>query len=77
MPVITVPVTNAQKKIIEDVVKSGRAASKAHAMRMGIALLALQKEKEEALERIRKSLEDIKAGRVYKGDLRKLLKEID
>ncbi|MDR3548528.1 MAG: hypothetical protein P4M11_09740 [Candidatus Pacebacteria bacterium] len=42
-------------------------------MRLAIDLLA----KDEALQRIREGLEDIKAGRVYKGDLDELEKLID
>ncbi len=73
MSVITVPVSDAQLGIINDIVKSGRAASKAHAMRMAIDLLA----REEALERIRRGRRDIKQGKTLKGDLDELSKLID
>jgi Arc/MetJ-type ribon-helix-helix transcriptional regulator len=70
MSVITIPVSDVQKGIIEDMVKSGRAASKAHAVRMAIDLLA----REEALEGIRQGRRDIKEGKMLKGDLEELAK---
>lgn len=72
MSVITVPITDLQQSIIKDMVKSGRAANKAHAVRMAIDLLA----REEALERIRRGEEEIRQGKGLKGDLRELAKRI-
>jgi Arc/MetJ-type ribon-helix-helix transcriptional regulator len=73
MSVITVPVSDVQLGIINDMVKSGRAATKAHAMRMAIDLLA----REEALERIRRGRKDIREGRGLAGDLDELAKMVD
>ncbi len=73
MSVITVPVSDAQLGIINDIVKSGRAASKAHAMRMAIDLLA----REEAIASIRRSQQEIREGKILKGDLDELAKLID
>lgn len=73
MSVITIPVTSQQEMFIKDMVKSGRAANKAHAVRMGIDLLA----REEALERIRRGQAEIRAGKGLKGDLDALAKQID
>ncbi len=67
------PVSDVQLGIINDIVKSGRAASKAHAMRMAIDLLA----REEAIASIRRSQQEIREGKILKGDLDELAKLID
>lgn len=68
MAVITVPVSGKQEAFIKDLVKSGRAANKAHALRMAIDQLA----KEEALMRVLRAEADVRAGRVLFGDLDEL-----
>lgn len=73
MGVITVPVSDAQQSIIKDLIKSGRAANKAHAVRMAIDLLG----REEALARIRAAHQEVLDGKTLKGDLRTLAKMID
>lgn len=73
MGVITVPVTDAQQDTIESMVKTGRAANKAHAVRMAIDLLA----REEALARIRRGQQEAKEGKLLRGDLDTLAKQID
>ncbi len=73
MSVITVPVSDIQQAIIKEMVSSGRAATKAHAVRIAIDLLA----REEALERIRRGQAEIRAGKGLIGDLRELAKQID
>lgn len=73
MGVITVPVNDKQQAIITNMVKSGRAATKAHAVRMAIDLLA----REEALDMIRSGMEEVRAGKTLKGDLRKLASMIN
>ena len=73
MSVITVPVSDVQLRIINDMVKSGRAATKAHAMRMAIDLLA----REEASETIRRGMQEIREGKGLKGDLDELAKLVD
>ena len=71
MTTISVPITPEQKRFIRERVKSGKAASTAHAVRQAIALL----EEEEAIASVERGLEDIRAGRVYYGDLKKLTKK--
>ena len=71
MTTISVPITGEQEKFINDLVKSGKAANKAHAMRRALDLLA----EEEAIGAVREAERDIKEGRVYRGDLRKLAKK--
>ncbi len=71
MTTISVPITPEQKRFIAARVKSGKAANTAHAVRQALMLL----EEEEALASIERGLADIRAGRVYYGDLRKLAKK--
>ena len=71
MTTISVPITPEQKRFIRERVKSGKAASIAHAVRQAIMLL----EEEEAIAAVREAELDIREGRVYRGDLRKLLKK--
>ncbi len=73
MGVITVPVSDKQQSIIKEMVESGRAANKAHAVRIAIDLLA----REEALERIRRGRQEVKEGKTLAGDLKKLARQID
>ena len=73
MVVITVPVSENHRKFINSLVKSGKAANKAHAVRMAIDHLA----REEALEMIRLGMQEVKEGKTLKGDLRKLAGIID
>ncbi|MBA3789517.1 hypothetical protein H0X32_03985 [Patescibacteria group bacterium] len=68
MSVITVPVSSEQETFIKGLVKSGRAANKAHAVRMAITLLA----QDEAANRLARAEKEIREGKVLKGDLRKL-----
>jgi Arc/MetJ-type ribon-helix-helix transcriptional regulator len=72
MSVITVPVSDVQQAIIKEMVSSGRAATKAHAVRMAIDLLA----REEALETLRRGQAEIRSGKTLKGDLDELAKHI-
>jgi Arc/MetJ-type ribon-helix-helix transcriptional regulator len=71
MTTISVPITSEQEKFINDLVKSGKAANKAHAVRYAIQRLS----EEEAIASIERGLADIRAGRVYYGDPRKLVKK--
>jgi Arc/MetJ-type ribon-helix-helix transcriptional regulator len=72
MSVITVPVSDVQNNIIIQMVKSGRAANKAHAIRMAIDLLA----REDALETIRRGHQEVLEGKTLKGNLKELAKLI-
>lgn len=73
MSVMTVPVSDKQKHTIDQMVKSGRAATKAHAIRMAIDLLA----REEALAAIRRGQDEIRHKKTLRGDLDALAKRID
>ena len=72
MTTISVPITSEQEKFINDLVKSGKAANKAHAVRYAIQRLS----EEEAIEAVLRAEQDIKEGRVFYGDLDKLAKKI-
>jgi len=72
MSVITVPVSDTHQKFIANLIKSGKAANKAHAVRMALDHFA----REEALEAIRFGMREIKEGKTLKGDLRELAEKI-
>ncbi len=72
MATITTPVGKDLEAFIEREVREGHAESKAHVVRRALQLLR----EERAFERIREAEEDIRAGRVYSGDLRKLAKRL-
>lgn len=72
MTTISVPISGEQEKFINDLVKSGKAANKAHAVRYALQRLA----EEEAVEAVLRAEQDIKEGRVFHGDLDKLVKKI-
>ena len=73
MGVITVPMSETHQKFINGLVKSGKAANKAHAVRLALDHLA----REEACEAIRLGMQEIKEGKTLKGDLRELAMKID
>jgi Arc/MetJ-type ribon-helix-helix transcriptional regulator len=64
--------SSEQERFIIDLVKSGRAANKAHAIRMGITLLA----QEESMRRSMKAERELADGKGLKGDLRVLAKRV-
>lgn len=70
MTTISVPISAEQEEFINNLVKSGKAANKAHAVRYAIQRLS----EEEAIAAVRQSEKDVRDGKVYRGDLRKLLK---
>lgn len=70
MTTISVPITGEQEKFINDLIKSGKAANKAHAVRYALDKMA----EDEAVSSLERGLADVRAGRVYYGDLRKLAK---
>lgn len=71
MTTISVPINAEQEEFIKRYVKSGQAANKAHAVRRALDLLA----EEDFFESFLRAKEDLRAGRVYSGDLRKLTKK--
>jgi Arc/MetJ-type ribon-helix-helix transcriptional regulator len=71
MTTITVPITKDLESFIEEEVRNGTSDSKAHLVRFALARLR----EERALSRIAEAENDIATGRIYKGDLQKLLKK--
>ena len=61
MTTLSVPITADQERFIDDLVKSGKAANKAHAVRYAIQRLS----EEEAVASVLRAERDIKEGRVF------------
>lgn len=72
MTTISVPITGEQEKFINDMVKSGKAANKAHVVRYAIQRLS----ESEAVEAVLESERELSAGKGLRGDLRTLLKKV-
>ena len=71
MTTISVPITDKQEKFIKELVKSGRAANKAHAVRLGIDALA----EDETFASLQRSLKESREGKVLYGNPRELIKK--
>ena len=72
MATITIPITKELENFIEEEIASGVSETKA-----GLVRLALSRLQEvRALARLQEAERDIKDGRVYKGDLKTLLKKM-
>ena len=69
---MSIPITNEQERFINQLVKSGKAANKAHAVRYALQRLA----EEEAVNVVLQAEREIHEGRGVRGDLKKLLKKI-
>lgn len=72
MTTISVPITSEQEKFINELVKKGKAANKAHVVRYALQRLA----EEEAVNAVLEAEQELAAGRGLRGDLKKLLKKI-
>ena len=72
MTTITVPINKEIESFINSELAAGKSESKAHLVRQAIMRLR----EERALENLREAEEDITTGRVYKGDLKKLLSKM-
>lgn len=72
MSTITVPITKELESFIEEELQAGTSESKAHLVRYALGRLR----EERALARLSEAKADIEEGRVYQGDLRKLLKKV-
>ena len=69
MTTITVPINKDLENFIEQELAQGTSESKAHLVRFALERLR----EERILLRIQEAENDIKVGRVYKGDLKKLV----
>ncbi len=72
MTTITTPIEKDLQDFIESEIREGNAETKAHVVRNALRRLR----EERAFERIQEAEQDIKEGRVYKGNLRSLLKKL-
>lgn len=72
MTTLSIPITSEQERFINQLVKSGRAANKAHAVRYALQRLA----EEEAVHAVIRAEQEIEEGRGLRGDLKRLLKKI-
>lgn len=71
MITISVPITPVQEKFIKSLVRSGRAANKAHAVRLGIDSLA----ESDMFSSLQLSLQEAREGKTLYGNPRKLIKK--
>lgn len=69
MSTITIPINKELEDFIDEEIREGTSETKAHVVRYALARLR----EERALARLNEAEHDIKSGRVYKGDLKKLL----
>ncbi len=72
MTTLSIPISKDIEKFIKEYIKSGEAENKAQVVRKALRNLA----KEAAYLRVLQAEADVKAGRVYKGDLKTLLKKV-
>ena len=72
MTTITVPINKEIEDFINEELSAGTAESKAHLVR--VALMRLREER--ALARLEEAERDIREGRVYKGNLSKILRSL-
>ena len=71
MSTLSVPLTPRLEKFIEEFIEEGGAETKAEVARL--ALLKL--ERDNAVARVLKAQKDALEGKVFKGDLRELIKK--
>lgn len=72
MSTISVPLNSKLEQSLDYLVKSGVADNRAAVMRKALARL----EEEEAVFALLKAEQEIREGKVFRGDLRKLLKRV-
>ena len=72
MATITIPITKELENFIEEEISSGTSETKAGLVRLALSRL----QEERALSRLEEAERDIKDGRIYKGDLKTLLKKM-
>jgi len=72
MSTLSVPMNPKLEEIVNSLVKKGYGANKADVVRKAVILLA----EEEAIATVLKSEQEIKEGKILKGDLKKLLKKL-
>ena len=69
MTTITIPINKELETFINEEIREGVSDSKAHVVRYALSRL----QEERALTRLKEAEDDVKNGRIYKGDLKQLL----
>ncbi|MEK9175022.1 MAG: type II toxin-antitoxin system ParD family antitoxin [Patescibacteria group bacterium] len=72
MTTLSVPVSAKLEEFISQMIGQGRAANKADVVRKALDLLA----EEEAIASVLKAEQEIREGKILRGDLRKLMKKL-
>ena len=72
MTTLSVPVSAKLEEFIDQMVERGRAANKADVVRKALDLLA----EEEAIASVLKAEQEIREGKILRGDLRDLMKKL-
>lgn len=73
MSTLSVPLTPQLEAFINSMVKSGRYSNKAIVVRQAIKKMS----EDEAVEAVLRSMQEFKEGKILRGDLRELMKQID
>ncbi len=72
MTTLSVPVSGAQLEFVKSYVKKGQAENIAQVVRKGLDALA----REEAIQSVLRSEQDIREGKVFSGDIDELVKKL-
>ena len=72
MTTISVPIPASMEESINNLIKSGYGSNKADVIRRSLSKTI----EDEAFQAILRSEQDVKEGKVYKGDLKELLSKI-
>ncbi len=69
MTTISVPISKENESFLKTLVRSGKAANRAHAVRMALT----RYEEDEFMSEIMEAERDAAEGRIIKGDLREIM----
>lgn len=72
MTTLSIPINGELERFIEEQISSGKAANKADVVRKALRFYR----EEQAFMDLLEAEADVKAGRVYKGDLDKIVKKL-
>ena len=72
MSTLSVPLTNNLETFIESMVRRGIAANKAEVVRQALTNYA----EEQAVATVLRSEQEIKEGKILRGDLKKIIKQL-
>lgn len=72
MTTLSVPVSAKLEEFIDQMISQGRAANKVDVVRKALDLLA----EEEAVASVLKAEQEIREGKILRGDLKKLMKKL-